>query len=40
MLLGAVVAQVMAVAVVRAVLNATGVDIPGGPAVPGAGELG
>lgn len=40
MLTGVAVARVMAAAVLQAVLNVTGVDIPGGPAVSGAGELG
>lgn len=39
MLLGAVAAQVMAAAVVRAVLSATGVSSPGSPTVPAAADL-
>ena len=35
----AIAAQVMAAAVVRAVLNAKGLSGPGLPAVPGASEL-
>ena len=40
MALGAIAAQVMGAAVIRAVLAAKGVSIPGGPAIPSVAELG
>lgn len=40
MALGAIAAQVMAAAVIRAVLHAKGVSIPGGPAIPSVAEFG